>query len=115
MDVQRQVGSLEEDEDADLRAYRNQAAGFFSEAFHDSKHLHAFCPYFEKENSSHSRETLASSLPHHISIATIRAWLRACDTWHNPHCQYVGGPRTGGRPLWLIDVHELCIVPAEEH
>ncbi|KAF2107309.1 heterokaryon incompatibility protein-domain-containing protein [Lophiotrema nucula] len=39
----------------------------------------------------------------------IRAWLRQCDKHHGSHCQGTGNA-TYGRPSWLINVQEECLV-----
>ncbi|KAM7205718.1 Heterokaryon incompatibility protein (HET) domain containing protein [Naviculisporaceae sp. PSN 640] len=47
-----------------------------------------------------------------IDVSRIREWLSQCDQVHGNHCQ---GTVTDsiGRPTFFIDVHRMCLVPAE--
>ncbi|KAK7917857.1 hypothetical protein PG985_011465 [Apiospora marii] len=49
-----------------------------------------------------------------IDIDEVLHWLFTCE-WNHPICRSVA-QTTGeiaGRPLWLIDIHQECIVPAQ--
>lgn len=49
--------------------------------------------------------------PHWVDVEEIRHWLYTCDLEHRQECN-PASPEYAGRPLWLIDVLDECVVPA---
>ncbi|EPE25152.1 heterokaryon incompatibility protein [Glarea lozoyensis ATCC 20868] len=76
------------------------------------RHLRAFYPYLEKQTTStHALEHRASEAPHPIKLATIKTWIKTCESTHENHCVN-SEARIFGKPVWLIDVVNSCVVPA---
>ncbi|KAK8121905.1 Zinc finger TFIIS-type protein [Apiospora sp. TS-2023a] len=78
-----------------------------------------FLPGFADEYG-HEEQQLEQELyqwnppdPQWIDIEDIRQWIYTCDLEHGEECH----PNSIGmeRPIWLIDVKQACLVPAEEH
>ena len=79
------------------------------------RHLRPFYPYLDKYNiSTHALENRAVEEPHAIKLQTIRAWIKTCEQTHDKHC-VSSNAKAFGKPLWLIDISRLCIVPAGNH
>lgn len=51
--------------------------------------------------------------PKWIDIEDIRQWIYTCDLEHGEECHPC--PMRTQRPIWLIDVEQACIVPAQGH
>ncbi|KAK8104711.1 uncharacterized protein PG998_011744 [Apiospora kogelbergensis] len=49
-----------------------------------------------------------------IDLDCIRQWIHTCDHEHGEEC-HPSSSQKAGRPLWLIDVEQDCLVPAAEH
>jgi hypothetical protein len=76
------------------------------------RHLRAFYPYLEKQTTStHALEYRASEDPHPIKLGTIKTWIKTCESTHDNHC-FNSEARVFGKPVWLIDVLNSCVVPA---
>ncbi|KAK5995061.1 hypothetical protein PT974_03454 [Cladobotryum mycophilum] len=58
-------------------------------------------------------QTAVKLHPDWINIDDLRTWVRSCDEKHGASC--APSPDLTGRPEWLIDVCDNCIVPAESH
>ncbi|KAK7983475.1 hypothetical protein PG989_010877 [Apiospora arundinis] len=52
--------------------------------------------------------------PKWINVDEIRQWIYTCDSEHGETCRPTN-PHHTGRPIWLIDVKQNCLVPAEQH
>ncbi|KAI0548221.1 HET-domain-containing protein [Xylaria curta] len=54
--------------------------------------------------------------PYWINLDEIQQWIHTCTTCHSKTCQTaaVANPEIKG-PIWLVDVKNECIVPAETH
>ncbi|KAK7914245.1 hypothetical protein PG985_011948 [Apiospora marii] len=52
--------------------------------------------------------------PNWINLEEVRQWIETCDLEHGEECHHPSLIGTE-RPVWLIDVEQACLVPAEEH
>jgi len=78
-------------------------------------HLEPFLPYIEKAESSPVPQEwhLPDNLSRPISVEKVKSWLKNCDRFHADHCREYQLAPPDQRPLWLVDVHRKCIVPAK--
>lgn len=69
----------------------------------------------EKEEKEEEEHTYQECLPDPkwINIEEVRQWIETCDIEHGKeyHQNSIGTER----PIWLIDVEQVCLVPADEH
>jgi hypothetical protein len=105
--IQSDFGSVAEDDvEEDDTAWKPMPA-----------HLLPFVPYIEKPTDA----TSASTMPRrtkHIHIETIQNWLQACEEQHGSQCHsdvQFDQKTHLGRPLYLIDVLQDCLVEAPEY
>jgi len=79
-------------------------------------HLRAFYPLVENLTDGDATDDRPSAESHPINLGIIREWLRVCGAHHGPHCGQGGETvsRVGGSPKLVIDVQDMCVVPAAD-
>ena len=71
--------------------------------------------YIDKLECSRNRPLSPPKLDSWVDMCELRMWLDHCDKHHSHHCQLSSQSEQifTHHPRWLIDVHRLCLVPAE--
>ncbi|KAK0743958.1 heterokaryon incompatibility protein-domain-containing protein [Schizothecium vesticola] len=72
--------------------------------------LAPYLPYVDKNKTTNGTLPRLDLDPSWVDCEHILRWLRICDEQHGDHCGGDSHQRT--RPRWLVDVDQLCLVPA---